>query len=211
MFRFLLLPIVLFSLTQARDNPFFPTEGIKNLPVSSNKIKSFTPLQRVALNLPGSARIVKEVTIRYQNLDGSIDSKSILLDHSVDWHLPIFISQTFTTDEKPTPKIEKIPEKKYKKIVNFGEAAFYQAGNSMKIKTADKLIRHFMVVKPHRIVMDFKKVADFRSKTKKISGAPYKKIRMGNHSGYYRVVIELDGQYHYTIKYEEKALVLTCY
>lgn len=211
MLRFFFLPIVLLSLTQARDNPFFPAEGIKNLPISSNKIKSFTPLQRVALNLPGSARIVKEVTIRYQNLDGSIASKSILLDRSVDWHLPIFISQNFISDENTISTIQKTPEKKYEKIVDFGVAAFYQSGSSMKIETADRLIRHFMVVEPHRIVMDFKKVADFRSKTKKISGTPYKKIRIGNHSGYYRVVIELDGQYHYTIKHEDKALVLTCY
>jgi hypothetical protein len=209
--RFLLLPFVLISLAQSRGNPFFPTEGIKDLPVSSNQTKSFIPLQRIALNLPGSARIVKEVTVRYQNLDGSIDSKSILLDHSVDWHLPIFISQTFTANETDNPSTDETPEKKYKKIVDFGEAVFYHSGNRMKIITADKLIRHFMVIKPHRIVMDFKRVTDFRSKTKELPGKPYKKIRMGNHNGYYRIVIELDGQYRYTLTHEKESVILTCY
>jgi hypothetical protein len=55
--------------------------------------------------------------------------------------------------------------------------------------------------------MDFKRVTDFRSKSKTLSNAPYKTIRLGNHDGYYRAVIELDGQYQYTIDKNEKGKI----
>lgn len=205
------MTVILTSLLQARENPFFSAEDTKGLPVSSNRSKDFEPLKRAAVNLPDSARVLKEVTVQYQNLDGSLATTSIALDHSVDWHLPIFISQTFSTDEKVLKKKVTTTRATYKLIADLDEALFYQAGNSMRIKTSDKLIRHFMITRPHRVVMDFEKEANFRSRSKDISDKPYKKIRMGNHDGYYRVVIELDGQYHYKIVSEDDAQVLTCY
>ncbi len=211
MFRYLLMTIILIDLLQARENPFFSAEGSKGLPVSSNRPKDFEPLKRAAINLPDSARVLKEVTVQYQNLDGSLASTSISLDHSVDWHLPIFISQTFSTDKKVLKKKVTTNKTTYKMVADLDEAVFYQAGNSMRVKTTDRLIRHFMVTRPHRVVMDFEKDANFRSRSKDISDKPYKKIRMGNHDGYYRVVIELDGQYHYEIVSQEGAHLLTCF
>jgi hypothetical protein len=65
-----------------------------------------------------------------------------------------------------------------------------------------------MMIKPHRIIMDFKRITDFRSKKKELKDAPYSAIRLGNHDGYYRVVIELDGQYRYSVTPQESALKL---
>ena len=39
----------------------------------------------------------------------------------------------------------------------------------------------------------------------------FKKIRVGNHSGYYRVVLELDGYYRYSYKKVLDGYIITLY
>ena len=55
-----------------------------------------------------------------------------------------------------------------------------------------------MLVDPHRIVMDFEREANFLSFEKKLKTLPFMDVRIGNHDGYYRVVIALDGHYRFT-------------
>jgi hypothetical protein len=216
-YRFLLIFPLLLTLLEARDNPFFPAEGVKDLPVTSSEIKAFDPLKRAAITLPDSARVLKKVTVEYQNLDGSVGKRSIDLDNSVDWHLPLFVSQSYSATKteaavssKPSKKQASTPA--FNKIAGFTEATFYQSDKTIKIATDDPLLRHFMLVEPHRIVLDFKRDADFLSKSKLIEkGKPFTKIRLGNHKGYYRVVIELDGQYRYDIDKRSGAIFLRCY
>ena len=200
---------MLLFISQARENPFFPAEGIKDLPLSSNIIDTYAPLKRAAVALPDSARVIKEVTVRYQNLDGSIDTKSISLDHSVDWHLPLFISQSYG-DIEPLESEEPARKQTYKQLVDFGEASFWQRGKTMRIRTDDMPIRHFMMIEPHRMVIDFKRDASFRSKTHKIDGKPFTNVRLGNHKGYYRAVIELDGQYRCSVEKQPGSVDVSC-
>ncbi|MCD6173888.1 MAG: AMIN domain-containing protein [Sulfurimonas sp.] len=204
MIKVFLITIFLFISIAARENPFFPSEGEKDIPITSNIDKSFPKLKRATIQLPSYARVMKKVTVEYQNLDGSIENKSIELDNSIDWHLPIFISQSYNEQTIEIPifqnKISKKTKFSYKSIIKIKGAGFYISKNNLKIVTKDKLLRDFLLVQPHRIVMDFKKEANFRSYIKKISDSIFTKIRIGNHSGYYRVVIELDGFYRYRLK-----------
>ncbi len=204
MIKVFLITVFLFISISARENPFFPSDGEKDIPITSNIDKSLSKLKRATIQLPSYARVMKKVTIEYQNLDGSIENKSIELDNSIDWHLPIFISQSYSEQTTKTPIIKKNISKKtkpsYKKIIKIKDASFYISKNNLKIITKDKLLRDFLLVQPHRIVMDFKKEANFRSYIKKIPDSIFTKIRIGNHSGYYRVVIELDGFYRYRLK-----------
>jgi len=199
-----LITVFLFISISARENPFFPSDGEKDIPVTSNIDKSLPKLKRATIQLPSYARVMKKVTVEYQNLDGSIENKSIELDNSIDWHLPIFISQSYTEQITKTPIVQKNILKKtklsYKKIIKIKDAGFYISKNNLKIVTKDKLLRDLLLVQPHRIVVDFKKDANFRSYIKKIPDSIFTKIRIGNHSGYYRVVIELDGFYRYRLK-----------
>ena len=194
------MSIILLALLDARENPFFADKGEKDIIVSSNKDNSKTPLKRATITLPSEARILKKVTIEYKNLDGSINKKSIILDNSVDWHLPIFISQNYN-ESKPYSNIKqkKIKNYKpnYKKIAVIKYAKFYNDGKNLKIVTKDKMIRSFQLVNPARIVMDFKRDSSMKSYSKNINKPVYKAIRIGNHKGYYRVVVELDGLYKY--------------
>ena len=216
MYRLLLLFSLLLTLLEARGNPFFPAEGVKDLPVTSSEVQAFDPLKRAAITLPDSARVLKKVTVEYQNLDGSIGNRTIELDNSVDWHLPLFVSQSYSaTKNESSPQMvlpQEQPSAGFKKVAAFDEALFYQSEKTLKIVTKDPLLRDFMLVEPHRIVLDFKRDADFLTKVKVIKeGAPFTTIRLGNHRGYYRVVIELDGQYRYEIDKHDGAIFLRCY
>jgi len=199
--------IFLFVLTlQARENPFFPAKGEQDIPITSNEQVNIEPLQRATITLPSTARVIEGVTIKYKTLDGAQHTKSIVLDNAVDWHLPIFISQNYgQMDEKPLKTLKKA--KRVKKTSHFKEIAslkfikFLESDRELKIVTKDTMLRDFILVKPHRIVCDFKRDTEFGSYFKEApESSKFTKLRIGTHKGYYRVVIELDGYYSYTIK-----------
>jgi len=205
----LLVSLFLLLNISARENPFFPTEGEVDIPITSNSDTSRPPLKRATITLPPEARVIKNVTISYKNLDGSIEKRAIELDHSIDWHLPIFISQSYTPIVNKTKNSTTKSSKKsedFKKIASFKYAKFYTFGKNLKIITEDKMIRNFLLVQPHRIVMDFKKDVSLKSYIKNIDGI-FTKIRVGNHNGYYRVVVELDGYYRYKMKHINGAYI----
>jgi len=196
--KFFLIILSLFISLYARENPFMPTDGEIDIPLTSNKDNSKPALQKATISLPKYARILQKVTIEYKNLDGSVESKSIELDNSVDWHLPIFISQNYaTTSEK---QIAKKVNSKWKKIATMKYATFYTSKKRLKLVTKDKAIRDFLLVQPHRIVIDFDRDVSLKAFTKINKNNIFSKIRVGNHDGYYRVVLELDGYYRYKMK-----------
>ena len=216
MIRVFLIAFLLFINIQARENPFFPSEGEKDIPYTSNIDKTIPKLNRATIELPSHARVIKKVTIEYENLDASHESKSIELDNSIDWHLPIFISQSYTrqnTQNKlPQDKPSKTPVKEiesFKDVAEIKFAKFSVLKNSLKITTQDKLLRNFLLVQPHRIVIDFKRDSSMKSYLKKLEDSVFTKIRIGNHDGYYRVVIELDGYYRYRLKKSPNGCLIT--
>lgn len=213
MIKALFISILLLVTLNARENPFFPSTGEKDILVTTNEESAQIPLKSAAITLPTQARILQKVTLEFKNLDGSIETKSIGLDNSIDWHLPIFISQSYTevsnniepqaakTAQIAKPvEVKKAKETKYENIASFAFLNFFSSGKTIKLVTNDEAIRNFLLVNPHRIVVDFKKNVDVKSYTKNISNNIFKVIRIGNHEGYYRAVIELDGHYRYKFK-----------
>ena len=79
-------------------------------------------------------------------------------------------------------------------------ATFYTSKKRLKLVTKDKAIRDFLLVQPHRIVIDFDRDVSLKAFTKINKNNIFSKIRVGNHDGYYRVVLELDGYYRYKMK-----------
>ncbi|WP_324171910.1 AMIN domain-containing protein [Sulfurimonas sp.] len=197
MIKFLFVSSLLLFSLEARENPFFPSKGEKDISYTSNNVKKFPPLKRSSITLPSTARIIKKVTIEYENLDASTQSKSISLDNSVDWHLPIFISQSYEQPAVVASKKIKNKKIKYKKIASIKYATLFSFNKTLKILTKDKVIRNFLLPVPHRIVIDFKRDTSLKSYSKENKKGIFCKIRVGNHEGYYRVVIELDGKYRY--------------
>lgn len=197
---FVTLLFLIYS-TEARENPFFPSEGEVDIPITTNQSQTISPLKRTSITLPSTARTIESVIIRYKNLDGSIDERRQELGNSIDWHIPLFISQNI---EIPTKK-NKVVEKQYTQIAKLKFISIYEKKNELKIITKDKMIRNFLLTKPHRIVCDFAREIDLRSFEKKIGlDSIVKRIKVGNHTSYYRLVLELDGYYRYsTIKLKD--------
>jgi len=200
--RVLFVMLLLLTFSNARENPFFPAKGEKEMPYTSNKDLSLPPLKRATITLPSEARVIKKVIVEYKSLDGSIETKSIELQNSIDWHLPIFISQNYAIDTQETKKVvsKRTTKKNFKKLTSFKYGHFFASDKTLKIITKDKIIRNFMLVDPHRIVIDFNRDTSLKTFTKENKNTIFTKIRIGNHSGYYRVVIELDGQYRFKKK-----------
>lgn len=208
MIKLYLVMALLIINTQARENPFFPSQGEEDLPYTSNENKKISKLKRASIKLPSTARVIKKVTIEYENLDASQETKEIELENTVDWHLPIFISQSYANDTQSSKKIKKAKHS-YKEVAKIKYAKFLLAENSLKIITQDKIIRDFLIPQPHRVVIDLKRDANLRSYIKKLSNSVFTKIRVGNHNGYYRVVIELDGYYRYKLKKQSDGCLIT--
>lgn len=207
MIRVFFISSLFFLLLNARENPFFPSDGERDMLVTSNEKRDSEPLKRATISLPPQARVLQKVTVEFKNLDGSIESKSIELDNAVDWHLPLFISQSYAqqeSDMQPQTKAstQKITQKKesYKNIASIKHLSLSSMEKNLKLMTTDKVIRDFLLVNPHRVVIDFKKETDIKSYVKKIPDNIFKEVRIGNHDGYYRVVLELDGLYRYGLK-----------
>ena len=194
---FLMLTLLLFL--DARDNPFTEVISKEVFPISTNIPKSLKDLKKESFNLPSSARVIKRVIIEYQNLDGSVDTLSSALDKKVDWHMPLILTH------KKAPPVGS----HYKDRVKLSFIKFSTKANKMRVKTKDKLLRHFMLPKPHRIVLDFKGSSQFLSKKFTQFAKPFKRIRLGNHKGYYRVVVELDGKYEYQKKSDPSGITLS--
>ncbi len=201
MLKLLVIFLFLLSSLSARENPFFPSKNETDIPLSTNIVSVLQPLKRATLTLPSTARTLESITITYKNLDGSIVSKKELLGNSVDWHLPIFISQDIGGNEKtPQPKSISKKSEKFTKIASLPFISLYTSKQRLKIITKDKMLRNFLLTKPHRIVCDFERDLDIRSYEKKVTThSQVKRVRFGNHKGYYRVVIELDGHYKYKL------------
>jgi len=188
------------SLT-ARENPFFNTNEA-NMPITSNQKIVLDPLKRVSLSLPSTAREIESITVKYKNLDGSISTKELKLNNTVDWHIPLFISQAYAPLKERATTLKKAVRKdtQFKKLYTLAFISFYQSNTTLKVVAKAAMIRNFLLVHPHRIVFDMKQDLSVRSYIKKLrKNKIFTKIRIGNHKGYYRVVVELDGYYAYTL------------
>ena len=197
MIKLLILTLLLFISLNARENPFFPSKGEKDLPNATNIDLSVPPLKRAAISLPSSARVVRKVTIEYKNLDGSIQNKSIELNNAVDWHIPVFISQRMNNIKEINDTVNIKQDVKYKHLFSSKYIKFFKNKKNLKIETNDKIIRSFLLAKPYRLVLDFKRDVNLKSQSKSYSSNVFKKISLGTHSGYYRAVVNLDGQYKF--------------
>ncbi len=203
LYRRILFFLIFLTLTSdARENPFFPSEENPVPSYSTNKIQKPQTFRSLSIKLPDSVRILESVTLKCKNIDGLITTKTIPIHKSVDWHQPVIITQhPFSQSIKSSANKgqRKSTQPKFQKLAKLRFISFYTTYKEMKIYTRDKLLRHFKLVKPDRIVLDFKRDAGFRTYTFK-GKKVFQKIKIGNHNGYYRVVITLDGKYIYEIK-----------
>ncbi len=187
---FIFLGLVLL----ARDNPFKPVVSSHNFGKATNILKEYKPLKVEKFKLPSPSRVLKKVKFEILNVDGSMSEVSFDVDKKVDWHQDIILSNTPIKFEKKPKKVEPMLLKPFKFLTILIDK------NRLLIKTKDSLIRELFFSKPYKIALDLKRDVLFYTKTIKLSKAPFAKITIGNHGKFYRVVLALDGKYHYRLK-----------
>lgn len=192
----------------ARENPFFPSKEAQATDSKTKIAEKCESLKPISTILPSNARVVKEITVTFIDNNGSEDKKTISIDKSIDWHKPLIISQNESTlSNKNNNSDKKIPlevknDSSYIELGTFMNISFYAKDKSLKINTKDEYVQNLLLVNPSRIVIDFKGNYHFQSYSKSIQGNVFKSIKIGNHDGYYRAVIELDGPYKYSFSQE---------
>jgi len=201
----------------ARDNPF---RSVENIDQATHQKSANASFKEATITLPDSARIMKNIAISYQNLDGSMATKSVKVDKSIDWHdtfklgivgmrpsyhtvvVPPDVNTEHNrtkVDNKPTSLVEHSRHYDFKGFIHFKII-----DKQLIVTTDDALIRDFLVSKPYKVVLDFRRDARFLTKTFKTDTTPFVSIVLGNHDRYYRIAITLDGQYDYVLDKKQK-------
>ncbi|PAF50447.1 AMIN domain-containing protein [Helicobacter sp. 13S00477-4] len=186
----------LLSILMARENPFEPLLTPKESQHDTTK-NSKEYFESFDFKLPTTARILKTITITYQNIDGSLDTKTIDIDQSIDWHYPLSLNQKNAIISEQT---------KYYTIAPF---EFFVKKNKLYIHTPYKIQRNFILPAPHRIVIDIDRKEPNINQSLQINKKYFTKISIGTHNTFYRIVITLDGQYEYKIIQEDQYYVIS--
>lgn len=210
----------------ARDNPFLPVIT----PQESGKVAEVPQpdfFMSEEIYLPSSARKLLKVDITYLNMDGSMETVQTELEKDIDWHFPIIVAQekssgntasppkpekkatqsTAPTKTATDPKTQEIVQHKVFKPLNW--ISIEIKNKQLTIHTENKLLRHFALSEPIKLVLDFQRDSNFYSKSIPTESAYYKHINIGNHKDFYRIAIELDGQYRYDLEESKDTYVIT--
>jgi len=189
----------------ARQNPFKPVIDETVLPMTTNRVEKLPDFKKLRIDLPNDARSLNSIRLFYKSVDGSIKTIDLKINKSIDWHKPIFLYQKIEKrDKKRTKKDRWI----YKSIKPLSFISFRLMKNSVKIVTNDKKIREFHLANPFRVVIDLKREANFLTKRVSLKQPPFVNLNIGNHEGFYRVVITFDSSYKYRIKEVDDGFLL---
>lgn len=222
----------MLSLTLARENPFATAMDPSSVGKTTHIKEQRNEFNSTQISLPSSARILKSASVTFQNLDGSISEEIVAIEQDVDWHYPLVLlpqkskpqeasTQVSTTQtpkmepkkevSTPTPEVANkgIVVKSLSRVVLNEAIEFEISDNRMMIYTKDKKIRDFLISQPYKVVVDFaKSQGSFTTKTAEFSKAPFVSATLGNHDGFYRIAIVLDGHYRYDITPVDEGYVI---
>ncbi|WP_394908557.1 AMIN domain-containing protein [uncultured Helicobacter sp.] len=185
--RLIILLFMCCATLIAREDPFEPSIAPKE-GLHSQKDPKREILQSIDIALPSTARVLQKVSITYQNIDGTIATKEININQGIDWHYPLELAQ-------------KAIGKSYdgEKRLNIGEFELYFDKNKVFIATQYTNVRHFILPNPYRIVLDFEGMDKAINQTELLQKKYVRKVVFSSHESFYRISLELDGQYAYDL------------
>lgn len=76
-------------------------------------------------------------------------------------------------------------------VKNLRYVKLFAKQRQLHIRTKDTMLKHYSIVNPTRILIDFDSKRDLGSRKTGFTVDPIKEVRMGAHHGFYRMVIEL--------------------
>ncbi|WP_297194343.1 AMIN domain-containing protein [uncultured Campylobacter sp.] len=205
----LILPVFMFS----NDNPFIAPKDVEKARLQE--------LEKEDIKFSSDARAIKDISITYISFDGTEKTMKLNINKSIDWHETYSLIKNKTQSPDSTQIMDvsvTIPENKKinatsseinssvniqspnenGKIEEFLSFATYD--KSIKLVSSDEIVGNFALGNPSKIVIDFKRNAAFNTKSINLKKAPFKRISIGSHNTYYRLVIYLDGKYNYKIE-----------
>jgi len=222
--KILWLFLSLAVILEARENPFETSMSPQTVGKTTQIKDELTDFKSTTLTLPSSARILKSASVTFQNLDGSISEEIVAIDQNVDWHLPLMLSQKTETnapipsvpvvtplpiEKKDLPPAPILKEEKPSSTANTNasnafklneDLSFFINQNEITIFTKESKIRDFLIADPYKVVIDFKKVNAYGTKSLEFNKAPFVSATLGSHDGFYRIALLLDGHYRYDLQ-----------
>lgn len=195
----------LMSALSARENPFFTHDESHSLPITSNVPDTLPRLTSLPYNFPNQARVLKEVSFTIQNLDGSIETRTMNIEKSIDWHTPLILTQS-SRNGSNTPAAVLAQSS----VADFGFVRFDSNGKHLTIKSNDPMIRHFSLTEPNRIIVDFNRNEIFTVKEKILNAPPYTSVNITNQGKFVRATIVLDGRYDYSLTKNGRVISINC-
>jgi len=197
----LYISLVLASAVLARENPFFSTSESSSMPITSNNVIQKPPLTSMTYNFPDQARILKEASFTFQNVDGSLETRKIGIDQSIDWRNPLVITQYTTASASTTARSSK---------ADSGFIQFTHSGNQISLLTKDPIMRSFTLGEPNRLIIDFVHTTIFDPYEKNLEASPYSKVKVTYHKNFARVTLSLDGRYTCTVSKTHQGANIIC-
>ncbi|WP_104697883.1 MULTISPECIES: AMIN domain-containing protein [unclassified Helicobacter] len=183
-------------LLGARENPFESLSS-PNTDTQLNNKRDDKIFENFDFKLPSTARILKEIKIVYQNIDGSLEEKTLNIDKNIDWHYPISLSQKDAIISKDSD------------YISANQIIFFTKENNLFITTNRKLQRNFILPEPFRIVIDFEKKDGDNDDSISINQKYFSSINLIKYKDFYRAIITLDGHYQYKISTSDDGYQIT--
>jgi hypothetical protein len=201
-----ILSAVLSCALMARENPFFSTAESATMPISSNQVTHQPPLTSMTYNFPDQARALKEATFTFQNVDGSLETRKLQIDQSIDWHKPLVLSQ-YSEEKSINQKVTGTGESRN---ADSGFIQFKPSGNRIFLTTKDTILRSFSLSDPSSIIIDFSHTTRFSPYEKSLESSPFSKVKVTNHGKFARAIITLDGRYTCTVSKTAQGAAVVC-
>lgn len=209
MIRFIIAFILFLNVALGREDPFVslvePKDSVRPYYGETNVF------DRKEITLPSNARLLKKIDITYQNIDGSIETKSVAVSGRVDWRMPIVVSQIFKDSQAIDNSKEnsKSQDKEAKTAHINKNQSYHIEGKSIFIAYKGALIRDFIMKNPDRIVLDFEKnLKYYKNNPIPLKQNHFVSLKYGIHDTFLRIVLELDGSYVYHIIQKEDGVVI---
>lgn len=199
----LLISTLLIVSAFARENPFFSSSENQTLPVSNNRSEHKPPLTSMTYSFPDNSRILKEVAFTFQNVDGSLETRKLEIDQSIDWRAPLILSQAGGQKASSTSTVKS-------SHTEYGFIQLISSDNRMSLLTKDPMIHYFTLADPDSIVIDFKHNGSFDTFEKTLNASPYKKAKITHHGKFARVTLTLDGHYVCNAAKSEQGSSIVC-
>ncbi|RDU65915.1 AMIN domain-containing protein [Helicobacter didelphidarum] len=179
----------MFATALFANNPFMINTNQRDFQ-AQQKNKGKKHLTTENIQLPSNARELKSVSLTFQNLDGTTETRELKVDKTIDWHYPIKITQ-----QEAIRNISK-------RYFSLNDFEFLMEGTTIVISSPKhRIIRHFLLASPTTIIVDFSRDGGNVYDGKVGTGEQYfSEVSVNARKDFYRVTITLDGIYKYKLK-----------